>query len=120
MKQHEFVVRSSESEYDALEPALKRAGVSYERSKLTQFSVDPTQATIVIITVTTIGALARVLSTYLRERKRRIIVVKTLDGSQVEANNYSVEEIERLLHAASEHSDGHIDIEESENKPNEV
>ena len=99
---------------------LTSAGVSYERSQLTQFSVDvdPTHATIVIIALTTIKALARVLAAWLKERKRRIVVVKTLDGSQLEADNCSIEEVERLLRAASEHSDGHIYIVDSKDKPN--
>jgi len=113
-----FIVRGSESDYDALELALTSAGVIYERSELMQFSVDPTHATIITIAVTTgIKALARVLTTYLRERKRRIVVVKTVDGSQLAADNYNVEEIERLLRAASEHSDGHIHIEENARPP---
>ena len=119
-QQHKYVIRASESDYDVLESALKRAGVSYERSKLTQFSVDPSHATVIIITVTTIGALARVLTAYLKERKRRIVVAKTVDGTQLAADNYSVEEVERLLRAAAEHSDGHVHIEDLKDKPNGV
>jgi preprotein translocase subunit Sec61beta len=120
MKQEKFVVWGSESDYDALESVLTSAGISYERSKPTQFSVDPTIVTIVVITVTTIKALARVLAAYLKERKRRIVVVKTLDGSQLAADNYSVAEVERLLRASGEHSDGHIYIEDCNDKPNGV
>lgn len=118
--QAEYVIRASESDYDALESALNSAGIAYERSKLTQFSVDPTHATVIIITVTTIGALARVLTAYLKERKRRMVVVKTVDGTQLAADNYSVEEVKRLLRAAAEHSDGHIHIEDFKDKSNGV
>ena len=118
MKENRFVVRGSESDYDALESFLTSAGISYERSKLTQFSVDPTHATIVIITVTTIKALARVLAAYLKERKRRIVVVKTADGSQLAAENYSVAEVERLLRASGTQSDGQIYIEDGKDKRN--
>ncbi len=119
-RKDELVVLGSEADYDALESALTNAGISYERSKLTQFSVDPATATIIIITSgAVIRGLARALSVFVKERKRRIVVVKTLDGSQLAADNYSVEEVERLLRAASEHSDGRIHIEDSKDKSDE-
>jgi negative regulator of replication initiation len=82
LRQGKFVVWGSESDYDELESALVSAGVTYKRSKREQFSIDPTAATIITIMVTTsIRAVAYVLTTYLKERKRKIIVTKTLDGS---------------------------------------
>ena len=97
----ELNVRASERIYDELEPYLTRGSVNYERSGMVNFSMDAPTSTVVIISCVAIQALAPVLATYLKERKRRISVAKT-DGTKLTAENYSTEEVERILRASAD------------------
>ena len=97
----ELNIRASERIYDELEPYLTRGSVNYERSGMINFSADAPTATVVIISCVAIRALAPVLVTYLKERKRRISVAK-MDGTKLTAENYTTEEVERILRASAE------------------
>jgi len=96
-EQHEFVIWRTEGDYDALEPFLSGARVNYKRSKLTQFSVDPTHATIITVTCVAIRSLALVLTAYINERRRRIVVARPY-GTKLAADNYSADEVESAEH----------------------
>src|SRR5437879_622333 len=100
-QEHEFVIWGTESDYDALQPFLTDELVNFDRSKLTRFSVDSTYATIITVTCVAIRSLALVLTAYIKERRRRIVVAKP-DGTKLAADNYSADEVERVLRSSTE------------------
>ena len=111
----EFNIHGSKAVYDELEPYLTRGGVIYERSPLIQFSSDAPTAEIVVVTCVAIRALAPVLAAYLKERKRRVVVAKT-DGTKLTAENYTADEVERLLRASAGDGCEDLYIEDANDK----
>src|ERR1017187_3889073 len=109
-EQHTTTIFASEPDCDALESCLSGARVPYERPQLTNFSTDPTPyATIITVAIVAIRALAPVLSAFLKERRRHILVAKP-DGTKLTADNYSTAEVERLLRVCAEDSSADIHI----------
>lgn len=90
-----LTIHGAIQEFDALEPILKNAGISTERIKPIQFSVEPPDTTDLIIGGMVLNALVDCFRIYMREKKRKITLVKGHTFTQVE--NCTDEQIEKAL-----------------------
>jgi len=92
---YSLTVHGAAQEFDKLEPILREAGVGTERVKPIQFSVEPPDTTVLIVTGMVLKALVNCFRIYMAEKKKRITLVKGHTYTSVE--NCSDEQIEKAL-----------------------
>ena len=90
-----LTIHGATQEFDALESILEVAGISSERVKPIQFSTEPPDTTVLIVAGMVLKALVGCFRIYMREKKRKITLVKGHTFTQVE--NCTDEQIEKAL-----------------------
>lgn len=93
---HKIIVWGSDDAFDEIEPYFLGTPINCKREKLTCLSAEPENISVLIVTYLVARQLASVINTYMKERKRKIAFTRP-DGTKIESEGNSIEDIERVL-----------------------